>query len=264
MKAIVFLLATLLITSCAGGFEQSESPTTLASSDQISAAPLPDIYSNGISKQIKKAHYRFQAKDVKVTLEAIESSLRKFPAYISSSSLTLENPIMESRVTIKVRNEYFDELLKQIDQQAVFVNFRNITTEDVSKEFVDLESRLTAKREVEARLMNILRNKAGTVKDVLEAEKQIGDLHEEIEAVISRINFLKDQVKYSTIDLEIYQTITEVISSSEETFGDRMKNGLRAGLDGVESIVVGLVYVWPLLLVGAIAGLWFKKRKAFI
>lgn len=104
--------------------------------------PSTDLYSNGKTKLVKTVNYRFEVDNVKKCTDAIEVALKKYPAYIASSNLHLENPILENKIIIRVQNEYFGDLLKDIDAQARFVNFRDVKTEDVSKEFVDLESRL--------------------------------------------------------------------------------------------------------------------------
>jgi hypothetical protein len=219
---------------------------------QLAATPANDLYSDGKTKLIKTANYRFEVDNVKKSTEAIIQSLRKYPAYVSSSSLHLENPVLENKMTIRIQNEYFHELLQEIDLQALFVNHRDVSTNDVSKEFVDLDSRLKTKREVEARYMDILRKKAGTIEELLSAEQQIGALHEEIEATISRINYLKEQVSYSTINLEFYQTITqEVRASAEPRTKDKFTDALTAGWQGVVTIGIALTYIWPLILMGA-------------
>jgi vacuolar-type H+-ATPase subunit D/Vma8 len=148
---------------------------------------------------------------------------------------------------------------------AGYVNYRTLTTQDVSKEFVDLESRLKTKREVEQRYSEILRKKAGTITELLEAEQKIGELHEEIEATVSRVNYLKDQVSYSTVNLEFYQTITQQIAESEtNTTGKEFKEALTAGWNGVVNVLLVLTYAWPLLALGLTTGLfyWFKKRRS--
>jgi hypothetical protein len=170
---------------------------------------------------------------------------------------------MENKMTIKVQSEYFYDLLKEIDAQAKFVNFRNVKTNDVSKEFVDLESRLKTKREVEARYIQILRNKAGTIEELLDAEQQIGALHEEIEATVSRINSLKDQVSYSSIHLEFYQAITLEVQQ-EPTWKEKFVNGLNTGLSGILNIVIVLAYLWPLMIVATIVTIvvmLLRKKK---
>jgi hypothetical protein len=209
---LIVLLFLLLISACAQVSKESEATnidplpgTDQANAPQLATTPANDVYSDGKTQLIKTANYRFEVDNVKKSTEVIMAAIRKYPAYISSSSLHLKNPILENKMAIRVQNQYFHELLQEIDLQAKFVNHRDVITADVSKEFVDLESRLKTKREVEVRYMEILRKKAGTIEELLNAEQQIGELHEEIEATISRINYLKEQVSYSTINLEFYQ-----------------------------------------------------------
>jgi molybdopterin converting factor small subunit len=231
---------------------------------QLTATSENDLYSNGGTKLIKTAHYRFQVENVKESTDAIIGSIRKYPAYISSSSLHLENPILENKITIRVQNEYFQDLLKEIDAQAKFTNRRDITTDDVSKDFVDLESRLKSKREVEARYMEILRKKAGTIEELLEAERQIGVVHEEIEATISRITYLRAQVSYSTINLEFYQTVAQPLQAGDEvTTKDKFTEALSSGWQGIVTITIALTYIWPLLIIAAATVIYIKLKKPF-
>src|SRR6185436_14968671 len=143
--------------------------------------------------------------DMKKSKEAIISSIKKYSAYIESSSLEFQNPMLEEHMTVRVLKDHFEDLLNEIASQAVYVNYQRVSSDDVSKEFVDLESRLKTKREVQARYEDILRKKTGTLEELLKTEKQIGELQEEIEATVSQINFLSEKVRYRTIKLEIYQ-----------------------------------------------------------
>ena len=276
MKSQFFALTAVIacLISCATKSEAPLPGDTLSSADltnveakaQLAVTPTSDLYSDGKTKLIKTADYRFEVDNVKKSTEAIEAALKKFPAYISSSNLHLENPILENKMTIRVQSAFFQDLLKEIDGQARFVNFREVKTNDVSKEFVDLESRLKTKREVEERYNEILRKKAGTIEELLNAEQQIGELHEEIEATISRINYLKDQESYSTINLEFYQRIEQEIASvAEVSWSDRFGKGLNSGWEGVLTIGVILAHMWPLLLIAGIAFVFHKnwrKKKA--
>ena len=199
---------------------------------------------------------------MKKSTEAIELAIRKYPAYIASSSLHLENPLLENKLSIRVRSEYFTALLKDIDQQALYTNFRDVTSDDVSKQFVDLESRLKTKREVEGRYAEILRKKAGTLEELFDAEKKIEELHEDIEATVSRINFLRDQVSYSTIELEFYQTLTTPLKAKEElTLGDELLKGLATGWHATGRVLIALTYLWPLYLLTAVVFYIIRFRK---
>jgi hypothetical protein len=257
-RTIPYLLVILFAFSCGTRPEMSANElkeATLADATMPQSpasnpsAPGNDLYSNGAVRVIKTVNYRFKVEDVKKSTEAIEAAIKKYPAYISSSNLNLEHTMLENKITIRVQNEYFQDLLKDIDKQSVYTNFRNVQTEDVSKDFVDLESRLKTKREVEERYREILRKKAGTIEEVLQAEQQIGALHEEIEATIKRLNYLKDQVSYSTINLEFYQTISPVVVEREEvTMLEKFVIALAAGWKGVMIFLLALAHIWPLIL----------------
>jgi hypothetical protein len=275
MKNIILFFAVIAMSlSACSQYSKSEAsdemsveanPTnalTTTTQKQLVSAHVPDIYSNG-KKIIKKANFRFQVDDVAKTTEALEQSIMQHSAYLETSDLKLDNPFLESRISIRVPSEFFHDLLKDIDKQATYVNFRNITTDDVSKDFIDLESRLKTKREVERRYIEILRSKAGTIEELLAAEQQIGQLHEEIEATVSRINYLKDQVTYSTINLEFYQTIEQKIAPVEEPgFITKAGAALTVGWSGVSDITLGLLHIWPLIILAAGAlYIFYRKRK---
>lgn len=264
LKFLPMVMIMALLISCAHSVKEADSTADTLMPEQAREAMVPnsDLYSTAKTKIIKTLRYRFEVDHVKKSTEAIETAVKKYPAYISGSNLHLENPILENRITIRVQSEYFEDLLKEIDPLARFVNYREVKTEDVAKEFVDLESRLKTKREVEERYTEILRKKAGTVEELLKAEAQIGALHEEIEATISRINYLKDQVSYSTLYLEFYQTITMDISVADQvSFGSEFKTALKAGWDGTTNVIIAIAYIWPLLLLVAGIGVLYRYIK---
>ena len=231
------------------------------SSGNTQTSPTPSVYSNG-KRVIKTANIRFQVKDVNETMRALEPIIIRFNGYVANSNLELDHPNLENKMSIRVPNDHFDDLMRELDQQSIYMNFRNVTTQDVSKEFVDLESRLKTKREVEQRYMEILRKKTGTIEDVLAAEEKIGYLHEEIEATIARINYLRDQVTYSTINLEFYQILKEKLMAEEEAPGFFQEAGtsMMAGWNGVKKITLALLNIWPVLLFFG-TGIYFLIRK---
>ncbi len=274
----IFLASLCLFSACGAKMENAEPMADTVTDEQLvtaenkltqnqlAATPQPqrDLYSDGKTKLIKTVNYRFEVENVKRATENIEVAIKKYPAYISASNLHLENPILENKLTIRVQSEFFYDLLKDIDKEARFVNFRDVNTTDASKEFVDLESRLKTKREVEERYMDILRKKAGSIEELLEAERQIGALHEEIEATISRMNYLKEQISYSTINLEFYQTISQEVAAADTiTWKDKFGDAMKTGWEGLITIIVALVYIWPILVAAGLIVIYLKffRRK---
>lgn len=276
-RFIPFIIVFALITAACSknrAYEANEatgdtiySSSNVATTDQAAAnktTPIrKDLYDGFDRNVIKKAQCRFSVKDVHKSTDAIEILIRKWPSYVETSSLTMDNQLLQNKMTIRIQNEYFGECLKAIEQQAVSIDSRDISTDNVSKEFVDLESRLRTKRQVEARYAEILRKKAATVEEVLLAEQQIGALQEDIEATVQRINYLKDQVGYSTIDIEFYQYITpeNTIERQEKTFYQELVTGFATGWTALTKLILVLIYLWPLLAAGGLTLIILKFRK---
>jgi hypothetical protein len=260
----IFIAMALLAMSCGGPKEQSMQADSTETQD-LSQLPSTDLYSDGRGELIKSAELRFQVSDLKKSREQIDLAIRKYSGFIVSADLQYENPVLEEQLTVRVLSMAFEPLLKEIEQQAEYVNFRKVTSDDVAKEFVDLESRLKSKREMEQRYADIVRSKARSIEDLLKAEDEIGKLHEEIEAVVSRLNFLRDQVRYSTIKLEVYQVKEQQTSSVLYTqdLGSEFQNAFATGWRGLTQVFVGITYMWPLATLAVLVWyfLWFRRRQ---
>lgn len=211
---------------------------------------------------IRRANYRIQVNDMEKSQEALDQAVRAHRAYVSSANLMSDRHQVENTVTIRVPSDSFEALLKEIGKQAVFTNHRNIQSEEVSAEFVDIRSRLKTKQEVEQRYIDILRNKAKTVEEVLKAEEQIRVIREEIEAKTGRLNYLNDQVRYSTIQLEMYQLIPfqPAPEPIEPGFFMQLMEAFQVGWQMLLTILLIVVRIWPLVLV-SIAGWWLWKGR---
>lgn len=247
--------------------EQEQIATAVQGPGQGLVSPAKDLYSDGRSKMVKTADCRFQVKDLKKSKESMAASIKKYSGFIENSNLEFQNPMLEEHLTIRVLSENFEDLLNDVMHEASYVNAQKVTSDDVSKEFVDLESRLKTKREVQQRYEEILRKKAGTLEELLATEKQIGELQEEIEATVSQISFLKEKVRYSTIKLEIYQIVEQQVADVEpgSSWRDRFSEAFMSGLTHLTDFLVGVVYLWPFVLMGAGGYLiWMRRRKRIV
>jgi hypothetical protein len=212
-------------------------------------------------KMIRTANYRFEVTDVKKTTAFIEETIQKYPAHIAKAELLSSSTRTLNEITIRVQSDYFDAILRDIDSHATQPDHRNVQALDVGKEFVDLEARLKTKLEVKERYTTILRTKAATVEDILAAERQIGNIQEEIEAAMKRLAYLRDQVTYSTIHLEFYQYHVPAPVAIENGFIRELTEAFIAGWKGVVAFIVAITYLWPVLLLGAGAFVFYIRRR---
>ncbi|AFU69492.1 hypothetical protein P700755_002765 [Psychroflexus torquis ATCC 700755] len=194
-------------------------------------------------KLIKNGDIEFESENIVDTRKDIFNAIEKFNGYSSSDNEYKNSHEISNTLIIRVPSENFVNLLNEITIGITRFDRKEINIKDVTAEFLDIEVRLKTKKELENRYLEILK-KANTVTEILEVEKQIGDLRSEIESIEGRLKFLNNQVSFSTLNVRIYETIAE-----QTEFGKKFKNGFKNGWDNLILFFVFLVNVWPFILI---------------
>lgn len=213
---------------------------------------------------IKNAVIRFKVDDVDSVFAQINLLVKDFNGFVSGTERIVQGKMIENRITLRVPNDKFDTLVGLICNKATFLESKKIQSEDVTEQFVDAETRLKTKKDVLAKYIEILRGKAKTVDDIINAEAQISAIQEEIEALEGKLKFLKDRIEYSTINLQIYQTAKYIPKpdSYEKSFGDYISEAAEGGLSLIKWALIAFVYIWPgLLLLAIVLFIVFRKSK---
>jgi Domain of unknown function (DUF4349)/Putative zinc-finger len=126
--------------------------------------------------------------------------------------------------------------------------------EEVTAQVVDLEARLKNARETEARLTEVLRTRTGKIGDVLEVEKEMARVREEIEQMEAEQKGLNNRVAFASIDLNLTEEYQSQLNGGRSQIWLQMRNAL---VDGYGSAVDGFVGVLVLLLsVGPSLVIW--------
>jgi len=105
--------------------------------------------------------------------------------------------LASSRITIRVPAEKFNAAVDALTKLGPVAS-RDITAQDVTEQYTDLEIRLANARAALKRLQALL-EKASNVKDVLAIEKELIRVRTEIERLQGRMNLLKNRIAYATI-----------------------------------------------------------------
>ncbi len=103
----------------------------------------------------------------------------------------------DSSITIRVPSSRFDEAVKRLEKVGDMIH-RNVTAEDVTEEFRDLEVRLRSAHAVQARLTELL-SKATKVEESVMIERELDRVTGEIDRIEGRMKFLRDRATFSTI-----------------------------------------------------------------
>lgn len=277
MKHILFLIIPmLLLTSCnhqakTENYSGSTMEYTLAAEQPAAAAeeatdkkaktestPTKSATEKTSAKIIKTASIEFQVKNTAESHQRITALLKKYDAYFANDNHNTSSYRIDNNMVIRVPADKFDALLEELMKESIYTNYKNITAEDVTEQFVDTEARLKTKREVEQRYIALLKE-AKKVQDILDIEDKLRVIREEIEATEGKLKLLNDKVNYSTIYLNTYQTL-DYVPEPEKGFFSNVKEALIRGWRDLIGFVVSLIRLWPFLIAAGITVFWFIRR----
>jgi hypothetical protein len=163
------------------------------------------------------------------------------------------NKIMQASITVRVPSEQLDAALAQMRALAVEVQSENITGQDVTAEFTDLESRLRNLEATEAQLVNIM-DSATKTEEVLAVFNQLTYIREQIEQVKGQMKYYSESAAMSAVTVQL---IPDVLAQPFEVGGWKPEGVVREAVEALvaafQSMATGLIwlgiYVLPLVVV---------------
>lgn len=151
-------------------------------------------------------------RNASVDLEIVnfDQAVQKITAFASeekgyvatTSSEKQENGKLQGEVVVKVLPENLDRFLQKIRGLGELKN-QTLGTEDITKNYFDTESRLKNARVMEQRLIDMLKKKSDDINDLLQVEKELGRVREEIEKMQGDLKFWDSQVQFATVTISL-------------------------------------------------------------
>jgi hypothetical protein len=167
-------------------------------------------------------------------------------------------------VVVRVQpNRYFQSLdaLRTIGK----VEHEGVNTQDVTREYADLEARLTNKRRLEARMRELLSTRAAKMGDLLEAEQQLSQVTEQIEQMEGQKRYFQQMVSMSTITVELHEPLVVTKLQKPGLFAPvavAASNSIELLVQFLALLVSALVFLAPWLVLGT--GTWVAIRRLAI
>src|SRR5690625_6804027 len=95
-------------------------------------------------------------------------------------------------MTVRIPEKHFQTFLTDTEEEAAEVLSRNVSGQDVTEQYVDLESRLKSKHAVEERLLAFMED-AKKTEDLLKISKDLATVQEDIEVIVGKMKYLENQ-----------------------------------------------------------------------
>lgn len=272
---LIIVMAGLLLTSCAAadrymGSDHVDREDMIMAPEQAQEravaeeAPTADLDIKVLDEKIGESKLRHVIRtgsieltvtDTQDKISEVRSIVEGANGLISSSNVyEIRDGQYGAHLTLRVPNNNFDQVMEQLQALGKTKNVQT-GTDDVTMQYIDLESRLNNQKVQEERLREIL-DMAETVEEVLEVERELNRVRGEIETMTAQLTHLKDQVSYSTINLTIREeTIpTEKISSGAfENLGNKIGEAFVGSvnfiLNAVSYMIIAFSALLPILIV---------------
>src|SRR5438132_693480 len=147
---------------------------------------------------------------VQLEIVSFDDAVQKITAFASeehgyvatTSSLKQANGKLRGEVVVKVLPENLDRFLQKIRGLGELKN-QTLGSEDVTKAYFDTDARLKNARVMEQRLIEMLKTKTGKVSDLLQVEKELGRVREDIEKMQGELKYWDSQVQFATVTISL-------------------------------------------------------------
>lgn len=226
------------------------------------AAAAEDRQASTSPKIIYTANLTLESKDYDTARAALDAALNDAGGYLESSSEYSDVGSSRSvNLTFRVPEENYQSFLDAV-AQAGNVTYKSQQADDVTTQYMDVETRL-ANLEAQRTRLQELQAQADTLADLLEIESSLSDVQYQIESWQSQLDWYSNQVSCCTV----YITLNEVetLTPTSTSFGAKLLAALRNGwtgfVSGAQAVAVFLVGAWPAILIGAVCGVIYYRVR---
>jgi len=207
---------------------------------------------------IKSGELRFQTDDLDKTFDQIQLAVKKYNAVIKNDEQYNDDQELSRRVSISIPNQSFDAFITDISKGVNYFDIKNISSEDVTEEYIDVASRIKTKKVLEERYYELLK-KATKISEMLEIEKKLSEIREEIEAKEGRLKYIENKVAMSSLNIQFYKPLAQGRKATV-SYGGRIGNAFVSGFNGISNFFIELLGIWPVIITLVVLFILIRKR----
>ncbi|PTL40104.1 DUF4349 domain-containing protein [Alkalicoccus saliphilus] len=182
-----------------------------------------------------------EVNDFDTVQSAIQDQVDSMGGYVVESNVQQEreNEERSGSIVVRIPQEHFHPFLQELESASTTVLERSTTGNDVSEEYVDLESYLESQEVVEERLLTFL-EEAETTEDLLAISQNLDEVQSEIERVTGRMNYLENQVAFSTVTIRIQERAVHVDQIQDRESLNTLEQAQRLFMNTVNLMLTAL------------------------
>lgn len=202
-------------------------------------------------KITKDANMSLNIDDIDTSSKEIEDYIQSIDGYIASINIYGTKGSRHGYMEIKVPSESFDDVLNTLESYGKLI-YLSKSTEDITQEYNYTSSYLQVKEEEYNRLSDLSKNESLSIEDKIEIEKQLASVSHDLTLYRAKQDLLENQLKYSTINLDLNEDNAKVQIQNENSPLSYFKKSISFTGEILQGICMVIVFLIPPLLVFAI------------
>lgn len=231
-------------------YEPAETAPARASGDAAAAGAAAQ---DG-RKLIRTVSIDMETETFDDLLAHIQSQITACGGYVESSQIdgngVNSSATRTARMTVRIPADQLDSFLTDTKAQGYVTNIQE-NINDITLNYTDVESHITALRTEQDRLLEFLEN-AETIDEMISIEDRLTSIRYELEYYESTKKGYDNQVDYSTVNLFVSEVgrITPVVEESFwQSIGSGFMNTIEAIWNGLKSLFAGIVIYLPVIAI---------------
>ena len=229
---------------------------------------------SGGQKLIRKIRLTVETDDYQAFIEALNGKIAELGGYVEDMEASTSGITPRATVVVRVPANQLSALTDGVAGIGN-ITYKHDSQQDVTLQYVDTESRISALRTEQERLLALL-EQAENLTEVLEIEDRLSYVRYELESYERSLRALANQVEYATATIEVSQVrVFTPVETEEEGYWEKIGNGLKSSLSGLweflkdlfSLFVIALPYLFlfvilPLIILIVLLKRHSRRRKA--
>ncbi|MHB0914304.1 MAG: DUF4349 domain-containing protein [Thermoleophilia bacterium] len=239
--------------------------TNGTSAGNAATEPLPGgvLTAPELRRVIKTADYEVEVPvgDFQDRYDEVAAIAARYGGYVISSDSSVsdsdDDQLKQGTITIRVANtgDSFSQAQKDIEGLGK-VLAKQVSGDDVTEEYVDLQSRLRNAESQQASLLALMQ-KAATIEEILMVQTRLDDVQLQIEQLKGSIAYMESMTDYASITVELREEDVEAAVDDGDDgidwgFIEAVKYAGWLAVQTVNFVIIALGVIIPAVLIAAL------------